>query len=974
MLQKSITGLILLLFVTINTTHGQEALNQRLTGKTTLSEIMKVVDQYYRENPEAHEEGEYESAYLQWKRWEWYMSGRLGHGGDLVNIPAYLMRGLEEKERMTAQHLERNVNSAWTFMGPSSSPLLNDAALYNGIGRVDRIVFHPANASIIFLCTPAGGLWNTLNGGTLWNNLTDQLPAVGISGFVISYANTSDMYLLTGDGDSGLGNVFGYTRTSIGVLKSTDGGISWHQSGAFPEIDGPYAGYKLIQSPANPDLLLAATSNGLYRTIDGGDTWVRELDSLTYDIEFKPGNATRVYASTKGDIWISTNSGDTWTSNSTYDVNPNTCGSNGGGRIQIAVAPSDGNRLYFVAGPVTAVGQFCGLWLSTDSGSTFTRQSNTPNILGRVDNGMDGKDQSYYDLAIAVHPTLPDSVVVGGLSVWSSRNAGDTWRHATSYGEDGIYPYIHPDIHDLAYNPLNNVLYAANDGGLYKSADAGVTWTDLSPNIETSMIYHMAGWAGNLNKLMIGLQDNGVKYRSANSSAFHHINGGDGFDVVFNPLTGEPAYSTINFAFVAYSNNGENSEAQYIPLDTFWFQTLAIHNVHPDTIIVGSYLIFKSTDGGDSWDYFSGSGSWALTSCPSNSNRFYSAGGDDFTNGSGSLYFSGDIGETWVEKSENPGFPDPSNWIKITDVVVRPNNSSTVWACFGGFDAGYKVVTSTNTGDTWTNVSANLPNVPVNCLAIDNDNGVYAGTDIGIFYRSPSMSNWMPWSNGLPNVPVTGLIIYDDGTTKRVRAATFGRGVWQSNLASTCDASVVVTGGLEGIRHYEASTSISSTAFIQGGIGTFVSFKSGSYISLTDGFNVVDDSEFLGFIAPCGQGGIPAIQDETDFGDELLRADSSSSVIPLRRMWDPEDGLPYGLLKSVSPGQNTIRFNIKKPGIVQIYAARDVQDKLSPLFSGEMNVGTHTVEANLSALAPAFYYVLLFYEGKLAYFEEMEVR
>jgi hypothetical protein len=219
---------------------------------------MDVVDAYYQKDtvnrPEPEEGESEESEYLQWKRWEWYMSSHLGSRGEFVNISEKLMAGLQEKEKMEIPQ-DRNINSLWTFVGPSVSQPYGQGSL-NGIGRVDRITFHPTNPNIIFICTPAGGLWNTLNGGTTWNNLTDFLPAVGISGFVISYANTNDQYILTGDGDSNLPNglVFnmGYLRPSTGVLKSTDGGVSWHQTGAFPQISGPYVGYKLVQNPNDP--------------------------------------------------------------------------------------------------------------------------------------------------------------------------------------------------------------------------------------------------------------------------------------------------------------------------------------------------------------------------------------------------------------------------------------------------------------------------------------------------------------------------------------------------------------------------------------------------------------------------------------------------------------------------------------------------------------------------------------------------
>jgi hypothetical protein len=120
------------------------------------------------------------------------------------------------------------------------------------------------------------------------------------------------MYLLTGDGDSDSGGFvedMGYLRPSIGVLKSTDGGVSWHETPSLPQGPDDFTGFQLIQSPTDPLILLAATSKGVYRTTDGAASWTRVLSLPCFDVEFKPGDGTRAYAAVDGDIWISTNSG-----------------------------------------------------------------------------------------------------------------------------------------------------------------------------------------------------------------------------------------------------------------------------------------------------------------------------------------------------------------------------------------------------------------------------------------------------------------------------------------------------------------------------------------------------------------------------------------------------------------------------------------------------------------------------------------
>src|SRR5687767_9821822 len=179
---------------------AQATLEQSLVGKTRLDDIMPVVDTYFKSQPNESEE-EFESDYLHWKRWEWYMSGRLGPTGEFVNISEFLLAGLREKERMQG-HSDRNINSSWSFIGPTTTPYQNPNAGLNGLGRVDRITFHPTNSNIIYIGTPAGGLWRTIDGGFNWDNLTDHLPSLAVSGIVVSHANPNHIYILTGDGDS----------------------------------------------------------------------------------------------------------------------------------------------------------------------------------------------------------------------------------------------------------------------------------------------------------------------------------------------------------------------------------------------------------------------------------------------------------------------------------------------------------------------------------------------------------------------------------------------------------------------------------------------------------------------------------------------------------------------------------------------------------------------------------------------------
>ncbi|MDX1477540.1 MAG: hypothetical protein R3301_07510 [Saprospiraceae bacterium] len=825
---------------------AQTRLEDKLQGVNDLRAIMEIVDQHYTDlQRQGIDRLPGEPKWKHWQRWAWYMSSRLGENGEFVDISRRLSGA---HARMQHTHPVRSTVSDWSFIGPSLSTYANSWGVGNGIGRVDRVVFHPSDANTIYIGTPAGGLWRTTDGGTTWEPLTDFLPSTGISGIVVSHANPNVLYILTGDGDSnipgGFVNDWAYIRPSIGVLKSTDGGTTWNQTGTL--TNNTFYGFRLIQDPNDADILFAATSTGIFRTTNGGDTWQNVRGGKHYDIAFKPGDSDRVYATKPGGVRYSVNGGTNWnlaTLDSTINSN---------GRVELAVTPDDPTVVYLIAGPRIDSTMFNGIFRSTDSGENYVQMTNAPNILSGASDGIGDGDQSQYDLAICASPTNSDHIFTGGVIIWKSLNGGMTVANVTTLWEDpGETWYVHPDVHDLAFNPLNNHLYAATDGGLYVSTNLGFDWTDLSEGIETTQIYHMTGVASDFNRLLIGNQDNGVKLRTANNANFMHLNSGDGFDGSF--VAGDPSqfYVTVNTGVDRYWNNGLNRTA-ISPGTGTWYNTVVAHIVDPNMVFVGSDTVFRSPDQGATWDTLGASGTWAIATAPSNGNRLYTAGAGWFgPSPNGRVYRSDNTGTSWDTISLNPGFPSSFN--KVTDLAVRPTNSFTIWASFGGFSNGTRVVRSTDGGANWTDMSGTLPAVPVNCLAVDDDGSAYAGTDLGVFYRAPSMSDWIPFSNHLPVVPVTDIVIYNT----ELRVSTFGRGVWKSPKPNTCSVAIGLSGSLSGDQYHEASFSISSDAVIEGGVGTWVAFKAGDQIQMTPGFNAKSGNVFKAYLGTCASGGVP---------------------------------------------------------------------------------------------------------------------
>ncbi|HRD40498.1 MAG TPA: glycosyl hydrolase, partial [Bacteroidia bacterium] len=202
-------------------------------------------------------------------------------------------------------------------------------------GRLNFITIHPAGSNTLFVGAPAGGLWKSTNGGTSWTTNTDFLTVTGCSDLAIDPSNPDIMYLATGDGDAG-------DTYSTGILKSTDGGNTWVATGLAWTVNQGRVIRRLIINPTNPQILIAATNVGIYRTTNAGTTWTQVFTTSTHDLEFKPGNPNTVYAG-GATFRISNDGGATW---ATVNAGLPTTGVN---RMAVAVTPNDPNYVYVLA-------------------------------------------------------------------------------------------------------------------------------------------------------------------------------------------------------------------------------------------------------------------------------------------------------------------------------------------------------------------------------------------------------------------------------------------------------------------------------------------------------------------------------------------------------------------------------------------------------------------------------------------------
>jgi photosystem II stability/assembly factor-like uncharacterized protein len=953
---------------TLAQTGGDPLLKQQLAGKNNLTDIMNTVKAYYK-NPSTISrmgEGAVNRYLKHWTRYEWYMSSRLGPNGEFVNISQKLMDATGIHSRSTATNANRIESSTatWTPIGPLNTT--------NGIGRVDRLAFHPTDADIVYAGTTAGGLWRTTDGGTNWTSLSSDLPSAGISGILIDPVNPNIIYILTGDGDSDLGGLvdnYGYMRLSIGVLKSTNGGSTWTKMGDFPGANySTLVGYRLVMHPTDNNILYACTNQGLFMSLNAGASWgLVNGAGRFFNMEFRPGSSTICYATGSSPgfgrsyFWRSTTTGLTWDTSAIINNQINTPTR----RAELAVAPTNPNIVYLLAGGVPGNGPFNpvpnlfkGMYISNDGGLSFTLQANTPNILGRSTTGTDTVQQSNYDLAVAVSNTSSSTVVTGGVQAWRSLNSGVSWVYRGG---------LHDDIHDLGFHPVDNKLWAATDGGIYSSIDNGANWTSHFQDMNITQFYRMDVNPDNYNDMIAGAQDNSVKKRSGVTSYFDQIACCDGFAVAYDNFNPDTIFAVTNQS-INRSVNGGTSFSNITPANSShpFSMAMAVHTSLTNALFIGSDSMWRTTNGGSTWNLTGGLlCGWFIRTCPSNGNRIYAAGGSSYSAAAGFLFRSDDGGVTWPAGnilSSSPGFPN--NYPKITCINVDPTNSLRVWVTFGGFTNGVKVYYSSDGGDNWVNRSGTLPNLPVNCITLDNNNNAYIGTDNGVYYRGTGMSDWVPFYNNLPYVPVTELIISE--AENRIRASTFGRGIWSSDLYSTCPANIALSGTLEGQEFHEASNNISSTSLLLTSEGTKIQMRGGNEVLLQPGFTARETTQFRAAIGPCGSGGVA--------GFRITVADSSVRL-PAAQYLPPAGG-KKSLIHIHAVNNTTAQFEVtqKEDGETMIVLTDEAGNILKTKIIAATHTGRWEDTFNITGLPAGLYYLNILLNKRVEHRQELTIR
>lgn len=703
----------------------------------TMEEIVASFNSYWLK----HDKDIKGSGYKPFKRWEYQWSNNTHPDGTLPTA-GELWRAWQTKinssKKKSSSSLGINAKiSSWQPVGPFSHT--NTGSWSSGQGRVNVVYVDPNNANTIYIGSPAGGIWKSTNSGVNWSPLSDNLPQIGVSGIVVAHNNSNVIYIATGDRDA--------TDTySVGILKSTDGGVTWNTTGLSFANTFTTAS-DIYMHPTDSNILWVATSVGLYKTTNAGVNWTNILSGNIKDIKLKPGDPNTIYAVKPSSFHKSTDGGTTFsTITSGLPVSS--------GRLVIDVTPANSDYVYVLSS--TTGHAFQGLYLSTNSGTTFAKTSSTTDIFEST--------QAWYDLALAVSSTDANVVFTGCLNVWKTTNGGTSFTKVNNWSSPTAATYTHADIHFLRF--YGNKLYCGSDGGIYMSSNTGTSFSSLTTGLQISQFYKISVSKQTSSKMVGGLQDNGGHAYS--NSQWKNYYGADGMDTGVDPTNENKFYGFIQSGGALYISNtaGDNLSSQVSgPESGNWVTPLAINST--GQVFAGYTKVYRLN--GTSWVASTTSFTTPVENLvidPSNDNKMYVSDGTK-------LHKSTDKGINFVLAYTFP--------TTVKDIRVHSTNSDIIYAVTSG--TGGLVYRSTDAGVTFTNINNGLPAIAKNVIVHQGQNALnplYVGTYLGVYYKDDSMSAWEPFDSNLPNVPVTDLEInYVDNN---ITAATYGRGIWRSSI------------------------------------------------------------------------------------------------------------------------------------------------------------------------------------------------
>jgi photosystem II stability/assembly factor-like uncharacterized protein len=681
-------------------------------------------------------------------------------------------------------------------------------------GRTRAAAGVPSQPNVFYVGQVNGGVWKTDDYGRTWNPIFDHESSQSIGAIAVAPSDPNIVYAASGEGlhrpDLSVGN---------GIYKSTDAGKTWKHLGS-EVVTGEKTGLRdaqqipaLVVDPRNPDRLFAAVlghpygpseERGIFRSTDGGKSWQKVIykDANTggSDIEIDPSNPNVMYASmwevregpwedgnefngTNGGLFKSTDGGDTWsplTAGLPKDLS----------QIYVAIAPSDSRRLYATVG--MASGKL-GVYRSDDAGQIWSQITDDPRPSGRIGGG---------DLSIPkVNPKNPDDVIVVSTVTMRSTDGGKTW-----YGFRGAPGG--DDYQNLWINPNDpNIILLVSDQGALVTVNGGASWSSWY-NQPTAQLYHVAVTNTFPYRVCAGQQESGsvcISSRGNDGAVtfrdWHPVGVIEYGYVAPDPLDPDLIYGggrseVSRFHF----STGQVQNVTPIPLRTPKYRTdrtepLMFSPVDPHILYYASNVLFKTTDGGNSWQTISKDLTREKPEVPASVGKLIPegaekrrgviyalalsfkslntlwAGTDD-----GLIWLTRDAGKSW----SNITPPELTAWSKVTQISASHFDEETAYASVSRFridDMHPYIYRTRDSGKSWKLIVDGLPAFgPVDTIREDPQRKglLFAGTENAVWVSFDDGDHWQSLQLNLPHTSMRDLWINGDDLI----VGTHGRSFW----------------------------------------------------------------------------------------------------------------------------------------------------------------------------------------------------
>lgn len=741
------------------------------------------------------------------------------------------VRAIEEMQRAREINAPLIMSGTWTEIGPAPLP---NGQTEGGIqtpvsGRTIAIAVHPTNPNIAYVGAAQGGVYRTTDGGDSWKAIFDSAQSLAAGSIAIAPSQTTTVYVGTGEPNGSCDSFFG-----VGLYKITNA------ENVTPTLTGPlnpggiFTGRAIgdvIVHPTDPNIIFVTTASGigglnceafgggtvpplpgrgLFRSTDGGTTFTKLTTATATNIVvgnfvhnelvMDPANPNRVAVSvnapinpagggTGGGIYVSSDAlAATPTFTRTLSLESV--------RIELALHSAGGTvNIYAASGESNG-----RLRRSTDGGATWSATLASAN-------GFCG-GQCFYDIAIAVDPTNPLTIILGGnvtgaatRLVARSTDGGATFANVNAG--------VHADNHAVTFAPSNNqVAYMGTDGGIYKSTNNGSSWTSRSiAGYNATQFQSIAVHPSDFFFTIGGTQDNGTEFLQPDNTWRRADFGDGGFALIdqnalntttvtmyhtyFNQSNAKgyarvltTAAATDNgWSFFGCGFAGSIPNGMVCSGPTLFYAPMTLGPGNPNTLYFGADRLYRSIDSGTTVSTVSQLFTSAISAveiAPTNDNVRILG----LTNGT--VFATATGANPLVQQTGTPAFPARG----VGRAAIDPSDPNTAYVAFTGFGvaAGQHIYKTTNLNaspPTWTPSGNGIPDVPVNALAIDpmNPSVIFAGTDIGVFKTQDGGANWFPFGSGLPVVAVFGMEIQN--ANRFLRIATHGRGMWEISLQPT---------------------------------------------------------------------------------------------------------------------------------------------------------------------------------------------